>query len=167
MVKKYKKIEKLSEEEIGQIGRYISSDSYKINAKLRGEEELSEFETEYIKKLSGILKKIPTVKNQKLVRDLCFFSESAKNTFLKIFKKGATVYAESFWSTTKSEEYNDMANVRIIIKNANNARDISQYGLKKENKALYEIGSEFKFVSMKKIHRKNGSELCVVNLREM
>ena len=46
MVKKYKKFEKLSEEEIGQIGRYISSDSYKINAKLRGEEELSEFETE-------------------------------------------------------------------------------------------------------------------------
>lgn len=166
MIKKYKNIDKLKDEEIGQIGRYISFDSYVINAKLRGEGKLNDFESEYVKNFSAILKKVPTVKNKKLVRDLCFFSKEATQNFLKQFKKKDPVFNVSFWSTTKSEEYNNLANVRIVIKHANKARDISPYGLSGENEALYEIGTEFKFVSMKKTHRKNGSDLYVVNLRE-
>lgn len=165
MKNKYKNIE-LSEEEIGKIGRYISFDSYILNAKLRGEDELTDFENEYVNQLSAILKKVPTLNGQKVVRDLCFFSQEATLNFLKQFKKKQPVFNVSFWSTTKNAEYNNLANVRIIIKNAKKARDISQYGLSGENEALYEIGTEFKFVSMKKTHRKDGKELYIVNLRE-
>lgn len=157
---------KPNDEEIGLINRYISSDSYKINSKLRENIELSDFEKIYVRKFKKLLKKIPTTKHKKLVRDLCFYSKEAREAFLKQFQTNEFYVADSFMSTTKNKEYNDRSDVRIIIKNANKAEDISRYCAPGENEALYSVGSVFRVVSIKETHRKDGSKLHVINLSE-
>ena len=136
----------LTEDEADAITRYVSSDSYKINAKLRSDAKLDEFFTAFRDNLDSGLAKMKRYEGN-LVRDLTFRnSASGKKTmkkFLSQFEVGSEVNFREYISTTKANAYSDKANVRIYIWNSKNGRDISYFN-EKEQEVLYERDSAFK-----------------------
>ena len=85
-----------------------------------------------------------------LTRDLFFFDNEALNEFVESHKVGNIKKYKSYISTTKSDSYNDMANVRIYINNSKKGKDISSIGLDEEE-VLYQRDSEFFVRSVRKV----------------
>lgn len=131
----------LSLDEQATINRYISSESYKINDKLRRGVELTEEEEQFAKTLESALEKMPKYEGN-LNRSLCFMFKSQKEKFLADYKIGAKVQYKAFTSATKSSVYNEDADIQCYIINSKNGYDISQYN-KAENEVLYKRNATF------------------------
>lgn len=131
----------LTNKEKQAITKYKSSESYKINEKLYNDSKLSKKEKDFIYNLDKALEKMPSYEGD-LVRDLYFADINALNEFIESHKVGDVKEYASYISTTKSNSYNEAANVRIYINNSKMGKDISSIGLDEEE-VLYQRNSKF------------------------
>ena len=53
--------------------------------------------------------------------------------------KGTIITIKQYWSTSKTEGYNDLAKIKIYIQNTKNGRDISSIGLNENEVFMSEI----------------------------
>ncbi|MGR7841180.1 ADP-ribosyltransferase [Finegoldia sp. P3-F-LR] len=133
--------EALTENEKRAIISYKSSESYKINEKLYNNSKLTNHDKKLIRNLDSALNKMPNYEGD-LVRDLYFADNKSLNEFVSAHKVGNTISYKAYTSTTKADSYNDMANIKIYIKNSKMGKDISSIGLD-EKEVLYQRNSEF------------------------
>ena len=75
-----------------------------------------------------------------------WLSNAGKTEEKKRAIEGTIITTKQYWSTSKTEGYNDLAKIKIYIQNTKNGRDISSIGLN-ENEVLYERNSKFKVIS--------------------
>ena len=93
---------KLNKEEQYAINKYISSDFYPINEKLRNKEELSKEEMALVLNLDNALDKLPRYKG--IVTRSLELDESQLKEFLKKHSKNNIVPYEAYTSTTIGEK---------------------------------------------------------------
>ncbi len=137
---------KLTDEEVGAVNRYISSESYTLNDKLRNGVELTKNEQKLVKNLSSALNKLPKYKGD-LNRSVNFDNDEKLATFLEEHKVGDIVTYKEFISTTKGEEYAPEFNVQIHINNSKKGTNISMLN-ESESEILYNINSKFKVLNV-------------------
>ena len=125
------------------ISNYISSDAYKINSQLRNGEELDDNYKAMENNLISALEKLPKVKNQTLVRDMKIDDNELLEEFNNQHEVGNGIKYNQFLSTTTNDFYNEKANVRICILNANKAADLTKVNIK-EKEVLYPSNILFK-----------------------
>lgn len=131
---------KLNKEEQYAINKYISSDFYPINEKLRNNQELTSTEMELMVNLDNALEKLPTYKG--MVTRSLQFDENQLKEFLKEHAPNNIVPYEAYTSTTIGERYNKDSQVELYI--------YSQHGVNmlkynaSEQEILYKRNSKFK-----------------------
>lgn len=157
----------LSHKEKGAIIKYFSSDSYKINEKLYTNVELDPEDNEFVKDLDKALSKMPCVNNITLTRDVTFPTNEQVDEYLSTLKVGDNITNDAYWSTTKSETYQEVPDIRFVIKNAKKARDVTSLEDKDENEAIYERGSSFKILSKKTLKKYDTYDIIVFELEEL
>lgn len=131
----------LTPKEEHAINQYISSDSYKINEKLRNGTKLNKTEKKLCDNLDSALKKAPRYTGN-LTRSLQFYNDDDLNEFLDKHQVGKIVEYPAYTSTTYANRYNDTSNVEIHIMNSKNGADISMMNLE-ESEVLYRRNSKF------------------------
>lgn len=143
----------LSEEEEAALKRYVSSDAYKINEKLRRQEELSADEDRFVLALDGALEKIPVYKGD-LYRNITFdmSSDEAYNRFVKEHQQGNVVLYPQFSSASKSKDGYLVDGEKIIhyVIESISGRDISGsgFGAEGEEEVMLQRNSRFKVVGV-------------------
>lgn len=137
----------IKEEENYAINKYISSDFYTINEKLRNDIELNEIEQKLANNLDNMLDKIPNYKG--LVSRSLQLNNKKLDNFLKIHKIDNIVNYKAYTSTTKGERYSDKSNVELYIE-SKTGKDITKYNFK-EQEILYKRNSKFKVKAIEKI----------------
>ncbi len=130
------------------INRYISSESYIINEKLRQNIPLTEEENKLIINLDSALEKMPKYQGN-LNRSLFFNNENDLNSFLAKHQIGNTVEYNEYISTTKRGIYNPEGQVQIYILNSSKGKDISMYN-SGEKEILYQRNSKFYVIEVEK-----------------
>lgn len=139
----------LSEEEMGVLLQYKSFESYLVNDALRtsGFEGLDAQKKAFVETLDRALQKMKRYQGD-LLRTVDFSDspdQEALEAFLKVYIPDNVVIIPQYWSTSKSEGYNDSASVKIYISNAKHGRDISDIGLDEEE-VLYERNTAFRVI---------------------
>ncbi|MEE0060403.1 MAG: phage minor capsid protein [Acutalibacteraceae bacterium] len=114
----------LSEEELSALNAYISSESYKINEKLRSGAELSIQEKEFVNNLDNALKKLPIYQGV-VYRSLSSDMIEDINAFWKNHSNDSVIKYTAFTSTSTSV-YDDSMDIQMVIK-SKFGRDIRQY----------------------------------------
>ena len=140
----YIEVEKRKEltlKEKGAIIRYISSESYSLNAKLRDGLDLTDVEETWKIELDNALNKIPLFQGN-LIRTVRLEQEDLEN-FLQRYLVGEAVNEKSFLSFSKGILYDDTAKVRIYIEGAKKGHDISSLN-EMEQEVLYERNMRFR-----------------------
>ena len=127
------------------IMKYISSESYVLNEKLRKNIPLNEFEKELAENLDNALQKMPYYKGN-LVRSVDISDDEGIEEYLSGFIVGENKKFEEFISTTKGVIYNEKAKIRIYIQDSLKGRNISDINVA-EQEVLYERDSEFKVIN--------------------
>ncbi len=133
------RVELLTDEEVGAINRYISGESYQLNAKLREQVELTPEEENWKKILDNAIMKLPHYEgtvyrsiSSTMVTDLDFFNlEHAPGNIVNYnayTSAGVTVYDESF-------------DIQYIIQ-SRRASDLRKYNTS-EQEILFKPGSKF------------------------
>lgn len=150
-VEKMTKVQKddiiLSEKEQYAMNKYISSDFYVVNEKLRNGIDLSDDEKEMVNNLDKALNKIPRFDG--IVTRSLELNEEQLNKFLKQHEIGNIIEYPAYTSTTTGERYNRISNVELYI-NSKNGRDIRKYN-SKEQEILFKRGSLFRVKETEKI----------------
>jgi len=142
--------DKLTEEELRAINQYISSDSYKLNDKLRRGSQLSEQDEILTNHLDAALKKMPKYEGD-LGRSLYFYNDTELNSFMNSHMLGSVVMYNEFISTTKGDVYNLDGQVQLYILDAENGRNISHFN-EGEQEILYERESKFRVKNIEEIN---------------
>lgn len=142
---KFERVELNYDEEYA-LNSYISSESYKINEKLRDETPLTPEDYSFTINLDIALNKMPSYEGT-LTRSLEFISKEAQESFLKQHTKGNIIEYNQYISTTKGAIYNPDAAVQILIIYTVSGRDISDYN-DAEKEIVYERGSQFKVIDV-------------------
>lgn len=137
----------LTEKEQYAINKYISSDFYKINEKLRNNAKLSKEEKELVINLDGMLDKMP--KFEGIVTRSLELDNERLQKFLEEHKVGKTTVYTAYTSTTCGERYNEVSNVELYI-NSKNGRDIRKYNAE-EQEILFKRNSKFTVQEIEKI----------------
>lgn len=137
---------KLDYDEEYAVNSYISSESYKINEKLRSGASLTPEDHSLTVNLDSALSKMPRYEGT-LTRSLEFISNEDMVSFLKEHTKGSIIEYTQYISTTKGSIYNPDAAVQIIILYTTAGRDISSYN-SAEKEVLYERGSRFTVIDV-------------------
>lgn len=136
----------LDRDEEHALKNYISSDSYKINEKLRSGLPLTTGDYWLIAYLDAALSKMPKYEGT-LTRSLQFINEEDMALFLRQHGKGNIIEYEQYISTTKGAIYNPSAPVQMLFLHASGGRDISSYNIA-EKEIIYERGSRFRVVDI-------------------
>lgn len=136
----------ISEEEIGAIVRYKGGGSYALNEKLYTHQILNEEDKNFVDLLDNALKKLPRVRNQKIIRDLRFINQAQADEYVSKIIKTGRLDTSSFNSFTKDDSAIEDFSVRILIRNANLARDIKNITTF-ENEVIYERGSKIDLIN--------------------
>ena len=129
------------------IMRYKSSESYTINAKLRENIDLDEFEQEFVDILDDALKQLPAYEGT-VYRNLTFDDfggQEAFDEFLSQYKPDEVVWYEQFIScSTKIDGYpvEGKHKVSLIIE-SKSARKVDEYGNNNEREVIYPLYSAF------------------------
>ncbi|UWD48768.1 minor capsid protein [Clostridioides difficile] len=131
---------KLSDNEQLAINKYISSDSYKINEKLRRGLPLTSEDKDFISDLDSALDKIPNYKGD-VNRSLYFFDEKEKIDFLNKHQMGKEIVYNEYISTSSKGEYNLSGQVELNIISTN-GKDIRKYN-PQEAEILFKRNSKF------------------------
>lgn len=137
----------LTDKEQYSINKYISSDFYKINEKLRNNAKLSKEEKELTINLDSMLDKMPIYSG--LVSRSLQLDKEQLEQFLKSHKIGEKIKHKAYTSTTCGERYNEVSNVELYI-NSKNGRDIRKYN-KEEQEILFKRNSKFAVQEIEKI----------------
>lgn len=137
----------LTEKEQYAINKYISSDFYKINEKLRNRNGLNNEEKELVTNLDSMLEKMP--KHKGIVTRSLELDNEQLQIFLDTHKSGEKIKYKAYTSTTCGERYNEISNVELYI-NSKNGRDIRKYN-EEEQEILFERNSLFKIKQIEKI----------------
>ena len=127
------------------IMKYISSESYVLNEKLRNNIPLNEFEKDLAENLDNALQKMPYYEGN-LIRSVDISDDEGIKEYLSGFIVGESKKFEEFISTTKGAIYNEKAKIRIYIQDSSKGRNISDINVA-EQEVLYERGSEFKVIN--------------------
>lgn len=135
----------LTDNEQRAINRYISSDAYKINDKLRNNAKLSDDDKEFIKSLDSALSKLPKY-NGNLVRAVDISDKKQQSDFVDTFVINDVRRFSEYISTSTNAEYNPDAKIQIYIQNAANGVDIRKYNTD-EQEVLYQRDSVFRVVN--------------------
>lgn len=131
----------LTEEEEYAINRWVSSDFYAINEKLRRGIGLTNEEKKAITNLDQALVKFPKY-NGPLKRSLAISDPEDVREFVKNHAVGNTVTYNEYIATTCGEVYNPDGRVQIYIPYSKNGRDIRSVN-SGEQEVLYERNSSF------------------------
>ncbi|WP_107841879.1 phage minor capsid protein [Metasolibacillus meyeri] len=131
----------LNNNEQRAINQYISSESYKLNDKLRRGTSLNEQDEVLINHLDAALKKLPQYEGD-LSRSIYFNTNDDMARFLQEHVPGKEKMYKEYISTTKGNTYNPEAQVQLYILDARKGRNISNYN-PGEQEVLYERGSKF------------------------
>ena len=127
--------------------RYKSSESYKINSKLREDEVLTEEELEFVNTLDEALEQLPTyegtVYRQIIFDD--FGGEEAFNEFLLEHTPGKFIFYEQYTSCSTAEDgYTVEGNYKIsFIVEGKNARNVDGYGNNMEKEVIFPRNTMF------------------------
>lgn len=130
----------LTKEEQNAINKYISSDFYTINEKLRNNTKLSTMETELVKNLDSALDKLPVYTG--LVRRSLNLDEDELRSFLQQHEVDKEVEYFAYTSTTSGERYNEKSQVELYIY-SQNGKNMIKYN-PDEKEVLYPRNSRFK-----------------------
>lgn len=156
---KYNNSEKqnvLTEQEERAIKSYISSESYKINDKLRHNITLTQKEQNMVENLDNALEKMPKYKG--IISRSVDLEGEQLNEFLERHKINNMISYNSYTSFTKGEIYNPMAKIQIYTY-SKNGYNIVRFN-KGEEEILYQRNSKF-FV--KRIKEKDGIYYIILN----
>ena len=128
------------------IMKYISSESYVLNEKLRNNIPLNEFEKNLAENLDNALQKMPYYEGN-LIRSVDISDDEGIKEYLSSFKIGGIYKPKHYMSTTKGGIYNEEAKIQVYIKNSSKGRDISAINVA-EQEVLYERSSEFNVINV-------------------
>ena len=137
----------LTEAEQYAMNKYISSDFYTINEKLRNNVKLSDTEQKLANDLDKALDKMP-VYNGLVSRSLEIIPEELEE-FLNKHKLNNIVDYSAYTSTTKGERYNNLSNVELYIE-SKTGKNITQYN-EEEQEILFKRNSKFRVKEIEKI----------------
>lgn len=134
----------LTEEETGAVLSYKSSESYKINTKLRDGAPLNEQEQRLVNDLDAALEKLPRYQGE-VYRNLVFDGAEERNRFLAAYAPGNSINLEAYTSTsTDRNGYPvDGEYTAGMVIQSNSARDLAGFGNNFEQEALFGRGSGF------------------------
>ncbi|MCT6925304.1 phage minor capsid protein [Metasolibacillus sp.] len=130
----------LNNNEQRAINQYISSDSYKINDKLRRGLSLDKSDSELIENLDKALDKLPRYTGD-VNRSLFFYDDESFINFTNQYQVGKIIKEPSYLSTAKNV-YDEDDDIRLVIKNTKNGIDLKGYN-DSEKEVLYKRGSKF------------------------
>lgn len=130
----------LSDEEQRAINQYISSESYKINDKLRNEIELSESEKILRNNLDSALAKCNNYEGN-IVRTVEIKDLEQLDEFIEKNKLGNEIKFNEYLSFSNKNDYNENANIFIYTK-SKTAKDLRKYN-PQESELLYKRNSKF------------------------
>lgn len=130
----------LTDDETRAINQYISSDSYKINEKLRSNSPLNKEDKLLVKNLDAALEKLPNFTGD-LNRSLFFYNDESLADFVTQHDIGEVIPTLAYMSTSK-DVYDSDDDIRLIIKNSRNAKDLKGYN-DGEQEVLYKRDSRF------------------------
>ncbi len=136
-----KKAPGLTEEEEYAINRWVSSDFYAINEKLRQGIELTSEEKSAITNLDRALEKFPRY-NGPVKRSLVISDPTELQRFVNTHAVGNTVTYNEYIAATCGKTYNPDAEVQIYIPRCKNGRDIRSFNAG-EQEILYARDSSF------------------------
>lgn len=135
-----KKVEiNLTNDEKYAINKYISSESYVLNEKLREDISLTEFEQKIVNDLDSALNKMNNYEGN-VKRSLTLYSDDI-DRFMKDYTIGNIVNYKAYTSTTIGETYNPETRVQMFIK-SKNGKDITSYN-EGEQEILFMRNSKF------------------------
>ncbi|GAC42287.1 minor capsid protein [Paenibacillus popilliae] len=140
----------LTKQEEAAVSRYIGSESYVLNDKLRHGQPLNSNEMEWVNKLDKALSKLPSYRGD-VTRSLHFASITALNKFIKDYEPGGVVQCNEYLSTTVGSTYNPEGQVQIYILDAALGKDIVKYN-ETEQEILYQRNSNFEVIAVEVIN---------------
>lgn len=140
--------EELNIEEKHALNRYVSSDSYKINEKLRTRSQLTDDEKQFINLLDKALDKLPDYQGtvyRNITLDMA--SEEEFDNFARRHSVGNFVGYEGYTSTSKDKEgyIIDGDKIVLITMKVKHGKDINHfgYGIPEEQEVLLKRGAKF------------------------
>lgn len=141
----------LTDNERQSINKYISSDSYKINEKLRSNIDLDDNDKLFISNLDKALNKMPNY-NGNIVRVLDMKDKNKLDDFINSLEIGKQKTFNEYLSFSNRKGYNDKSNIEIYTI-SKNAKDITAFN-KEESEILYKRNSKFNVIDKKYINKK-------------
>lgn len=129
----------LNEQELSAINTYISSESYKINEKLRSGEKLNNNEQEFVNNLDSALNKMPNYEGT-VYRSLSSDMMENKEEFWKQHQPGNLVKYKAYTSSSL-EVYDKGMDIQCVIQ-SKRGKDITLYN-SNEKEILFEKGGSF------------------------
>ena len=140
----------ITDEEVWAVTEYKSSESYKINAKLRDGVELNDVQKRMVSLLDSALEKLPKVEGtvyRTLSFDDVFDAQDEYDTFLAQHQEGAHVGYRAYTSTSTKSNGHPLADgtklgVTLEI-TGSNARNLDGFGNNFESEALFPRRSVF------------------------
>ena len=140
----------LTEDEVAAVLAYKSSESYKINAKLREGLPLTGAEQQMVSSLDQALEKLPKVRGtvyRTLNFDAVFDPEGEFERFMRLHVAGGFTHYEAYTSTsTVTDGYPLVEGVQHGVTfeiSSVNARDLSGFGNNSESEALFPRDTDF------------------------
>lgn len=146
----------LSNEEMRNLNRYMSSDSYKINEKLYNNVPLDDNDNNFISNLDNALKKLPKYEGV-VNRSMFIENQTQLNKILNIFNNKDMQGSWASYLSSSKEIYDENDNLRFIIK-SKTGRDISMFN-EKEQEVLFERNTKFKLIKIYSKDKKIFAEL--------
>ena len=146
MAAKYS-LKDLTENERNALLSYKSSESYKINAKLRGEDSLTAEDEVFVRHMDSALTKMPT-HTGRVYRSITFDGIGDKvafDTFMADVEPGGFMQPPAYISTSTTEDGYPLEGqyvVRMVIE-GHNGRDMSGVGNNFESEVLFERDRQF------------------------
>lgn len=138
----------LENEEKSALNRYVSSDSYKINEKLRTRSQLTDEEKQFVSSLDKALGKMPDYQGtvyRNITLDMV--SDEEFDSFIRQHSVGSFIGYEGYTSTSKDKEGYTIDGNKIvsITMNVKQGKDINHfgYGVPEEQEVLLERGAKF------------------------
>lgn len=137
----------LDEREQGAVTWYIGGSPYAVNRALREGGTLGAAELQTVAALDSALLKLPVYQGT-VTRDLKFFSLEEFRQFASKYVVGAIIGENSYASASVGKVYQDLPQVRMVIK-AKNARDLRAFN-PDEAEVLFPRGTAFQILSVKR-----------------
>ena len=139
---------RLSDDEISALNKYKSSESYKINAKLRDDIPLNEQEQRFVESLDRALSKLPRYEGT-VYRNLVFDDFGGKkafDAFMDEHIEGNNLLYDGFTSTSALKDgypVDGQYVVRIVIADSTKGFNVDGFGNNFESEVVYARGSSF------------------------